>query len=354
MSCKDSTSLRHPLMAFVAVSLALFSTPALATAIYGSLGNFDIINDTGQTAHGFEIELDGTLPSNVFSTFGAPYNRYGTPTITTDGTNTFVRYESTYNSGTWAVGTDSGTYAPTGGHSLFFPQYGGAAAYPNVPGDHFGVALNTNPTNTVYHWLLDDGHGNLVKAGTSVMVPAPVLAVVPPANPVNPAGIQAVVQAPPPENGQQFNDAIWAKVFTTVVENPNPVELNQLVLGNAVVAPDTETEVEWQLLQSNPARPDLAEKIDNSDLVGAANEAVTRRYEFYKYTGSYDPESHEALNDTYDPGLVGDFLGNQNVAANFALIPEPSTFRLGGLGLVTIGFVVRRKQIRRASAAAVL
>jgi hypothetical protein len=333
----------------VALALASSSAPAFAT-MYGSLGNFDIINDTGQTAHGFEIELDGCLPSNVFSTFGAPYNRYGTPTITTDGTNTFVRYESAYSGGAWAVGTTSGTYAPTGGHSLFFPQYGGSPDYPNVPGDHFGVAINSNPTNTIYHWLLDSGNadGTLVKAGTSVMVPAPVFSVVPPANPVNQAGVQAVVQAPPPEVGQQLGDAIWAKVFTTVIEHPNPVDLNELVLGNAAVPPDSETEVEWQLLQTDPNRPDLAEKVDNSDL-GAANEAVTRRYEFYKYIGAYDPENHEALNEAYDPAFVGDFLGNQNVAANFAPIPEPSTFVLGGLGAIGLWFAGWRR--RKAIAA---
>ncbi len=325
-----------------ALAIVSFSAPAYAT-MYGSLGNFDIINDTGQTAHGFEIELDNCLPSSVYSTFGAPYNRYGTPTITTDGTNTFVRYESTYNAGSWTVGTSSGTYAPTGGHSLFFPQYGGAADYPNVPGDHFGVALNTTPSNTIYHWLLDGGGGNLVKAGTSVMVPAPVFSVVPPANPVNQAGVQAVVQAPPPEVGQQLSDAIWVKVFTTVVEHPNPVDLNELVLGNAAVPPDSETEVEWQLLQTDPNRPDLGEKLDESDL-GAANEAVTRRYEFYKYTGGYDPENHEALNEAYDPAFVGDFLGNQNVAANFAPIPEPSTFVLAGLGAIGLWLAGRRRQ----------
>ncbi len=334
------------LMIAAALALVSIGTPVRATTMYGSLGNFDIINDTGQTAHGFEIELDGCLPSNVFSTFGSPYNRYGTPTITTDGTNTFVRYESTYSSGAWAVGTNSGTYAPTGGHSLFFPQYGGTADYPNVPGDHFGVALNATPTNTIYHWLLDGGNGTLVKAGTSVMVPAPVFTVVPPANPVNPAGVQAVVQAPPPENGQQLGDAIWAKVFTTVIENPNPVDLNELVLGNAAVPPDTETEIEWQLLQTNPARPDLAEKIDKSDL-GAANEAVTRRYEFYKYTGAYDPENHEALNETYDPAYVGDFLGNQNVAANFARFQSRARSCWAAFGLLGLGFAARRKKYRR-------
>ena len=257
---------RSKLTIAVALALVSLTMPARAATMYGALSNFDAINDTGQTAHGFEIELDGCLPSNVISTFGAPYNRYGTPTITTSGGNTFVRYESTYNSGTWAVGTSSGTYAPTGGHSLFFPQYGGAAAYPNVPGDHFGVATNVTPTNTVYHWMVDGGSGTLVDFGTSVKIPAPVFSVVPPANPANPPVVQAVVQAPAPEIGQQLSDAIWAKVFTTVVQNPNPVDLNQLVLGNAAVAPDTETEVEWQLLQTDPARPDLGEKLDNVDL----------------------------------------------------------------------------------------
>jgi hypothetical protein len=328
-----------------AITLATFG-PAHADIIYGSLSNFDAINGTGSTAHGFEIELDGCLPSNVFSTFGSPYNRYGTPTITTDGVNTFVRYTSAYNNGAWVVGTDSGTYAPTGGHSLFFPQYGGTAAYPNVPGDHFGVAVNTTPTNTIYHWLLDGGSGTLVKAGTQVMIPAPVFAVVPPANPVNPAGVQAVVQAPPPENGRQVGDAIWAKVFTTVVETPDPVELNQLVLGNAVVPPNSETEVEWQLLQTDPNRPDLGEKADMGDLAPAM-EAVTRRYEFYAYTGGYDPESHEALQDAYDPSLVGDFLGNQNVAANFAPpVPEPTALVLGGIGAICVGFVGYRRRMK--------
>lgn len=179
----------------VAIVLSVMSPAIAVPTIYGALGNFDCINDTGTTAHGFEIELDGCLPSNVLSTFGAPYNRYGTPTITTDGTNTFVRYASTYDSAThaWTVGTDSGTYAPTGGHSLFFPQYGGAAAYPNVPGDHFGVGTNITPTNEVYHWLLDGGNGTLVQAGTSVKIPAPIISVLPPANPANPPVVQAVV-----------------------------------------------------------------------------------------------------------------------------------------------------------------
>lgn len=336
--------MRHPLQfgrwcqlaAIAAVGIALSAEQARAQTSYGSLSNFDCINDTGTTAHGFEIELDGCLPSDIFATFGAPYNRYGDPTITTDGTNTFVRYTSTYSGGAWAVGTDSGPYAPTGGHSLFFPDYGGDPAYPNVPGDHFGIATNITPTNTIYRWLLDDGAGNLVQAGTNVRVPVPVINVVPPANVANPAAVQVVIQAPPPENGFEFGDAIWAKVYTTVVENPEPVDLNDLVVGNDAVPPETETEIEWRLLQARVGGGGLGETEDEQD-VGAGNESVTRRYEFYAYAGDYDPENHEALSDNYDPSLVGDYLGNQNVAANL-VVPEPSTFVLAAMGL--LGFVI--------------
>ncbi|MBX9790504.1 MAG: PEP-CTERM sorting domain-containing protein [Pirellulales bacterium] len=326
-----------------ALVLVSSSTATAAPTMYGSLGNFDAINDTGSTAHGFEIELDGCLPSDIAATFGAPYNRYGDPSITTDGKNTFVRYQSAYDQGTstWKAGTDSGPFAPTGGHSLFFSQYGGDPNYPNVPGDHFGVALNVNPTNTIYRWLLDGGGGTLVAAGSNLKLPAPILNLVPPANPVNPVAVQVVIQPPPPINGEQWGEAIWAKVFTTEVENPEPVELEDLVLGNAVVPPDSETEIEWHLLQTDPQNPGASELDDERD-VANGNESVTRRYEFYAYTGPYDPETHEA-DDTYNPDHVGAFLGNQNVAANM-VIPEPSTFVLSTLGVLGLGLVAVRKR----------
>ncbi|MHB0947424.1 MAG: PEP-CTERM sorting domain-containing protein [Sedimentisphaerales bacterium] len=334
------------------VALVLISfNPAHAVVMYGALSNFDAINDTGVTAHGFEIELDGCSTSDVSYWFGAPYNRYGNPTIIPSPTGgTIVRYASSYDSATqtWAVGTDSGSLSDTGGHSLFNGSYPG---YPGtVPGDHFGIGLNVNPTNTTYYWLLDGGSGTLTRPGTSVKIPAPVLTLVQPVDPAQPHVVQAAVQAPPNENDPAhplFGEAIWAKVFTIEVQNPDPVQLEDLVLGNAAVPPETETEIEWQLLQDGNAGFDTR---DDNVGVGEGNESVTRRYEFYKYLGDlsdrflYDeygealienPTTLEAMAANNGMGVVGDFLGGQNVAVNLA-VPEPATIALLVAGALAV------------------
>ena len=337
-----------------ALALVSFS-PARAVTMYGALSNFDAINDTGSTAHGFEIELDGCSPSDVSYFFGGIYNRYGDPTIIPSPTGgAIVHYASSYDSAaqTWAAGTDSGSLADTGGHSLFNGSYPG---YPGtVPGDHFGVGLNVNPTNTTYYWLLDGGNGALARAGTSVKIPAPVLTLVQPVDPAQPHVVQAAVQAPPNENDPAhplFGEAIWAKVYTIEVQNPEPVQLDDLVLGNAAVSPETETEIEWQLLQDGNAG--FEARGDNVNL-GDGNESVTRRYEFYQYKGElsdrllYDeygealienPTTPEAMAANNGTGVVGDFLGRQNVAVNLA-VPEPGTVTLliaGAIGLLGYG-----------------
>jgi hypothetical protein len=331
-----------------ALALVSFS-PARAVVMYGALSNFDAINDTGVTAHGFEIELDGCSTSDVSSFFGAPYNRYGDPVVTPSPTGgVIVRYASLYDSATqiWAAGTDSGSLPDTGGHSLFNGSYPG---YPGtVPGDHFGIGLNVNPTNTIYRWLFDGGNGTLTSAGTSVKIPAPVLTLVQPGPGQPQPVVQAAVPAPPKENpGDLFGEAIWAKVFTTEVQNPEPVELHHLVLGDPAVPGETETEIEWQLMQDG--KNGFGERNDNLNL-GDGKESVTRRYEFYKYTGPFDVEGEATMENPNAPdalayndgqGIVGSFIGGQNVALNFAPVPEPGTVALlvaGAIGLLGYGW----------------
>lgn len=192
-------------------------------------------------------------------------------------TGTIVRYASAFGGNGWAVGTpfqDPNNPIVTGGHQLFF---GGDANYINLPGDHFGVALNGNPTNTIYRWLLGDASGNLTPTGTTVKIPAPVWNVQPPVNPAAPAAVQVVIPALPKEHPEDlFGEAMWVKVFVT--EAAEPAELHHLLVGDAAV-PDgsepAEVEVEWQLLQAGKNGVD---EVDSGlDDLGANAKSVTRR-----------------------------------------------------------------------------
>ena len=110
------------------VALSLAIAPSVATAaVIGFLGNFDVINDTGQTAYGFEIELEGLHSSDITDVFGGPgrgfptgrgfdpatsVERYGSPSITeyTNGAifGTRVTYSALYDGTNWDYSTPSG------------------------------------------------------------------------------------------------------------------------------------------------------------------------------------------------------------------------------------------------------
>ena len=336
-----------------ALALASFSSPALATTMFGSLSNFDVINDTGQVTRGFEIELEGVSPADISFTFGNPYIRYGDPVkvATGTGTGTIVRYASAFGGSGWAVGTPvpAGPFT-TGGHQCYIQ---GDPNYDTLGCEHFGIALNGNPTNTIYRWLLGDASGNLNAAGTNVKIPAPVWNVVPQPNPVAPAAVQAVVPAPPKENpGDLFGEAMWVKVFVT--ESSAPAELDHLVVGDPAV-PDgsdpAEVEIEWQLLQAGKGGG-LDEVDSGLNDMAADSESVTRRYEFYKYIGPYDVDGEALVEDPVaNPDALGEFLGAQNAAFNLApfVIPEPGTLTLLGVGLA--GMAGCRRQRTKVDAA---
>lgn len=361
------------LMIMALLGSALAAPAAEATSIFGSLGNFDAVNDTGSIAHGFEIELEGLHIGNVTDTFGGAgrgfpttVERYGSPTITEYNNGTSFGVRVTYRAdlsgspGTW-VGTPSGVYT-TPGESCWT---GGGSGYgPSTPCDHFGVGLNANPTKTTYSWLVEQtpGSSTLINATSNVLAPVwqvtpapPPPPGVPPAPPV----VVAQVVAPDPVNWE-FGTAIWAKVFTTEIEGP--VKLEDLLGGNAVVEQAKQnTEIEWQLLQKDAGNPNSG-ILENGGLnpVGGNAQSVVRRYEFYAFTGLYDPETHEALfapgfgDSNPGPGDVGNFIGAQNAALNFGglavgNVPEPSSWALMLAGFGVTGVMARR---RRRSVAA--
>ena len=363
----------------IIVSLSLAILPGIASAsVIGFLGNFDVINDTGSTAHGFEIELEGLHSSDITDTFGGAgrgfpsgrgYNpgkavvRYGAPTISeyNNGSSfgTRVTYSGLWNGASWDFGTPSGTFITPGDNCWT----GGGVGYgASTPCDHFGVGTIKNPTNTKYSWLLETGTPGTLTNGT-VSLPAPVWDVQPapapaPGDPVAPPVVGVQVQAPAPEvevvEGEpQFGEALWVKVFTTELEHD--VELEDLIGGNDVIkAAKQHTEVEWQLLQTDPGNPDAGKlEAGYGAPVGPDAASIIRRYEFYKYAGIYDPASHEAqllFSDSHpneDPlaGIleIGNYLGAQNAAANLQIVapvPVPPAFLLMGSAL--LGFAANR------------
>lgn len=304
------------------LGLALFaSVPnALATTTIGTLSNFDTFNDTGDDCHGFEIELDGITSADVVYTFGDPYQRYGNPVVEDFPGGVYVRYRSSYDSGTstWATATPKApaVIAPTNGHACWT---GGSADYLTSGCEHFGVALNGNPTSTVYHWLVADpsNPGQLQRFDTKVHIPAPVWKVTPPPLDV-PDQVHPVVAAvvePPDPGAFEFGDAIWMKVFVT--ESPDPAELNHLLSDDARVPDEpAEVEMEWELLQSEKGKNRNSE---HGAQVGEGRESVTRRYEFYDYKGPLDPETNEALpssDSNPQESEIGNYIGAQMAAVN--------------------------------------
>lgn len=348
-----------------------------AAAVFGTLGNFDVVNDTGKTAHGFEIDLDGLTVGDVTDTFGGAgryfppsVERYGTPTVSATSTGVSIVYEGTFAGGAWNVGTPSGAFT-TPGESCW--SGGGIGYGPATPCDHFGVGTSKTPTSTAYHWLTEVAPTSSSLLAVTASLPAPTWTVTPappppPGSPPAPPKVVAQVQAPAPNVAEgRFGTPEWVKVFTT--EYDKPVALEDLVAGNGIVPQSPgETEIEWQLLQTDPGDP-AAGKIENGGDAGPNAEAVLRNYEFYKYVGDLDPENGQALSETpivdangnpISPlrgGNIGPLIGRQIEAINLNGVydgppnsppidaPEPASLALFGTGLLTLAGLLRRSRV---------
>lgn len=291
--------------ALIALGAALATgTTARASIAYGTIHNFDTVNDTGVPCHGFEIELEDIESRDVTHTYN--YNHYGTPRIFEDSvskpghTNVIVRYAAVYTNGAWSAYTavPAGPIPPTQGHEFTNPNV-------NFGGEHFGVGFQRGPTAVRYFWLIDDGSGKLTRGG-EVLVSTPTFVYVP-AAPGVPAQVQAAIEPPePPEVPvREFGPATWVKEIRTTTHNNREVKLRDLISDDPDDDDDKnwrngepdEVEVEWQLLQREFSKPDGGE---NGRLEGApeglndGDETITRRYEFYEYVGPLDDESGEA------------------------------------------------------------
>ncbi|WP_395749385.1 InlB B-repeat-containing protein [Prosthecobacter sp.] len=310
-----SPARHHSGLALSLLTALLFSvagTPAARASIaYGSINNFDTVNDTGKECHGFEIELDDIHSTDITYTYN--YNHYGVPEITEDNSvaghpKVFIRWQSKKNAdGTWAAYTaiPAAPIPPTQGHQFTNPAV-------NFGGEHFGVGYTVQPSAVLYNWLVDSGSGTLVHGG-AVQVSTPTFTYYPPAV-AAPAQVQAVIAPPPPPAPppKEFGNAVWMKEIKTTTHNASKVKLRDLVSDDPGNPNDKnwkngepdEVETEWRILQKktsaadggpNNKVPAAAEALPNG------NEVVTRRYEFYKYTGPLDAETGEAMATAVGP-----------------------------------------------------
>ncbi len=362
----------------VGITLAILSLVGRASAgtFFGALSNFDAVNDTGSPCNGFEIELDDVRSREITYTF--EFQRYGVPRITEDTfvvngvshPRTFVRWMSPYDQVnhvfTQTTPVAPAGFANTGGHLCYRNMNVGGQPYETSGCEHFGVGTLANPSNSVYRWMKEDPTtpGSLIAEGNPVTIPAPVWTV----NPMGgaPPVVVAVIPVPPPPAvvpvpylpDAEFGVAVWAKVFET--ESSEAAELEHLVADDVAVPgnlgpvpnPDTVTEIEWQILQTDSMNPTVNE-LKSEKQIGNGKESVTRRYEFYKYVGPYEINSSDGANTgtnealcarvgadgvhggagevtIYDANgtpssvecgslqVVGEYIGAQNAAANIA------------------------------------
>ena len=312
-------------------------TPAMGQAV-GSLDNFDTVNDTGETAEGFEIDIEDISPADLTREF--PSNFAGMEYVQRFGVPTVTAYDNTPSGGhkgvkvTWAATWDAtnnkwvakwgsyvSAYAPAAGDGVVYvPRpaatqgdscwlLGQGKGYATSGCDHFGIsfAYGVTPGLIKYHWLVPDpaNPGTLIQhpwTGMGPVPPTPVQVVVPPAVPGGAPVIQAVVhavEAPEvPEVEPQWSDAVWVKTYTSVAPKAADLDALQANLVPRRPVKGTPVKITWNLLQrapvGQPVEPAEKEQADN-DAVPAGKVALVKRYEYYHYTGVSDPETHEAI-----------------------------------------------------------
>lgn len=341
----------------IAVGVLLVAGRAWAANVIGPLANFDVVNDTGQPAYGFEIEIDDpsfdhTKLTSIFGydrvfSFISPdpgaVVRFGKPVITDlPGVGVKITFGGTIGS----VSTPSGTFN-TPGESCW---PGANPNWKNDPCDHYGVSTLGQPASTSYRWLVESSPGSGTLVGKQVGIPSVAFVYTPPVPnpdpvlpPLAPAAVNIQVHAVAPNPEQPENVALWGEAFwvkTLSTKVPHDIDLADLLRGD----PDqeaAEVETEWSLFQNPPAGhvdPDPKELMEKDLELGDGDHSVIRRYEFYKYTGALNPEDGEAICDGPDvpghrcdtpfgdPGSgiddLGNYVGEQMAGVNFDVAIE--------------------------------
>ena len=314
-------------LGLVAAALLAAAPPASAqtATVYGQLGNFDVVNNTGHDAHGFEVELVGVKAADVYYAF--TYQRYGVPQYVDTPLGVRVRWAAPY-----AAGAFTATTVPHAPNTPFASTcYMGSQTYDAAGCEHFGVSLTVGSPKATYRWLVEDPQapGTLMAVDPPIAVAQAYYYVAPPVA-ATPPVVVVEVQAPEPaEAPSLYGDAQWMKVFVTQL--PREVQLDELITDNPLVVPmdPAQTEVNWDILQTQPVgtsgnsngnRQSRGQKRYQGGLAPTTR-SVVRRIELYNFTGAYSALNHEALCADLTclaPAAdeLGDFISAQMTAVN--------------------------------------
>lgn len=303
----------RPLLLATAALLAAGTAARAQSNAYGAMSNFDVFNDdpSGRRGEGFVIELEGAQPADVLYSFS--YDRYGAPSVVAyddtargGGRGTRVIYAATWTGSAWQTAMPSyGSGTPAIAAARITPTMGhdcvaGSATFIASACEHFGISLNYTAAVTAvkYYWLVDGGAGQLVPGATASVPQQPLPVIAPPAVPAaRPVVRQVQQQVEKPEPlSPQYGDAMWVKVYSSF--SAARADLKTLLTGNAAVPTSGATvKIHWALLQKPPAGVPAEKQDVENDTVPKGKVQVTKRYEFYRFTGPYDSETHEALCD---------------------------------------------------------
>ena len=355
-------------VAATSTALLLCAAGPAGAGTFGSLANFDAVNDTGHPAYGFEIEIEDSRydhPGMITSVFG--YDRvFGFISPDPGAVVRFGKPSIHYVAGFGARIVYGGAVGPVFTPSGSFNNPGdscwpGSQRWTTADAcDHFGISTLGSPATTRYSWLVESTPGVLVKQSTG-LPPVGFVYTPPVAN--APAALQVQIRAvaapeDQPNDNQRWGEALWVKTFTTKLRNN--IDLGNLLRGDRDMEA-AEVEREWSIFQKAPVGlgAEGANEVKQAEVgLGKLDKAVMRRYEFYKYSGPFDPDGMgEVLCDNaceQDPtgallgqhaSFVGNFVGAQMAGFNVdaAPVPEPQTWALLLSGLAFFGARLRRR-----------
>ncbi len=361
--------------ATIATLLAIASGGTAQADVFGSLGNFDTVNDTGKPAYGFEIDIEDASYNHtkITSVFGydrvfpsvspdpAAVVRFGKPTITdVPGYGVRIVYGGNVGGPVFTPFSDPAHPFTTTGESCW---PGANSGWTANPCDHFGVSTYGNPTAIKYSWIVDTGNQPISVPSVTFVpqglngAPPP-----PPAPGVVPPVVQAIIQAPAVE------PAYWVKLTQTAV--PENIDLGDLLIGGNGAAQGGHNEIEGLNKPEAEWYPLQIGKVDelSKELQPNGDPSVVIDLKFYKYQGLYDDEgvvdpqilpqvdengqAFIMLPDANDPNLlvrhdlvyVGQQIGGFNAFEAAAPIPEPGTYALMAAGLGFVSLAVRRRR----------